>query len=261
MDIIKSNDNPKVKYAVKLKQNAKFRREEGLFFLEGLRLCLDASRVGICTHTVFYTSKFKTEYGPELATLLETTANAYEVGEGVMNKMSDTVTPQGIISLVKIPEAQSLSAADGLFVALDKISDPKNLGAISRSAEALGVKALILSSDSCDPYSPKSLRASMGALLRLPIFIAPDFVSTLQSLKNDGMTVYSSVVDNSACDIRNITTSNKRVLVIGNEANGVSDEVRDITDMLITIPMFGNAESFNASSAASILIWEMQRGR
>ena len=261
MDIIKSVDNKKVKYAVKLRQSAKFRQEEGLFFLEGLRLCFDASRVGISTDTVFYTTAFKNEYSKKLGLLLQNTTNYYEVSESVMNKLTDTVTPQGIISLVKIPKCENVSAMDGLLVALDKISDPKNLGAISRSAEALGAKGLILSPDSCDPYSPKSLRSSMGALLRLPVFIPRDFCEALQSLKNQGATLFSSVVDSTATDIRTITPPDKRLIIIGNEANGVSDTVKSISDQLVTIPMFGNAESFSASSAASILIWEMQRGR
>ena len=260
MDIIKSTDNSKIKYAVKIKLSTKFRVQEGLFFLEGLRLCLDAFRVGISTDTVFYTTKFKNEYEETLSQLLNSCSNAYEVSESVMNKLSDTVTPQGIVSLVKIPKAQNLSVIDGLYVALDRIQDPKNLGAISRTAEALGVEGIILSPDSCDPFSPKSLRASMGALLRLPIYKVADFIGELDRLKQDGMKLFASVVDADATDIRTVETVGGRVLIIGNEANGISNDVREIASELVTIKMLGNAESFNASSAASILIWEMQRG-
>ena len=144
----------------------------------------------------------------------------------------------------------------GRFIGLENLQDPSNLGAIARSCEALGADGILISKGSCDPYSPKSLRASMGTLLRMPVFTLADFSKEIAGL---GLKTYACVVDTDAQNFGDIKFSDGSVLIIGNEANGITDETKSVSDMKITIPMKGNAESLNAAVAASIAMWEMMK--
>ncbi|MBQ3562396.1 MAG: RNA methyltransferase, partial [Clostridia bacterium] len=137
--------------------------------------------------------------------------------------------------------------------------DPSNLGAASRTAEALGFSGIILSSQSVNPYSPKSLRASMGALLRLPIIVTDDFLGTIKEYKNGGFTVSGTVVDTTATPINKVAFGENEIAIIGNEASGMTDGAKALCDRLLTIPMAGRAESLNAGVAAAIVMWEMCR--
>jgi TrmH family RNA methyltransferase len=145
---------------------------------------------------------------------------------------------------------------NGKYVALENINDPSNLGAVSRTAEALGVSGIILSANGCDPYSPKSLRASMGTLLRMPLIVLPDFVN---GIKNSGLKSYACVVDSNAKSITDVDFTEGSVVMIGNEANGLTMEAKEMATEQITIKMTGLAESLNAATAAAISIWEMMK--
>lgn len=258
--IITSRDNPRVKAVVKLTSSARARRESGLFVAEGLRLVLDAALNGYRLPEVYYTEDLKQKHPQELDKVLESAEATYLVADEVMEKLSDTVTPQGVVAVCKIPGYGDLDVTEGLLVALENTANPSNLGAIARSAEAFGVKGIVISSTSCDPYSPKSLRAGMGALLRLPIYIVPNFEEALLKLQKDGMTLYASVVSDEATDITLAPRSKGRVLLIGNEASGLTEHIAALCDRRVTIPMIGRAESLNAATAATVLIWEMQKG-
>ena len=258
--VITSKDNPRVKAVVKLTSSTRARREAGLFVAEGLRLVCDAALNGYCFPEVYYTEDIKLKHPEELSRVLESAENTYLVSEEVMAKLSDTVTPQGVVAVCRTPKVRELAAQNGLLVALENTANPANLGAIARSAEAFGVGGIVISSTSCDPYSPKSLRAGMGALLRLPIYVVPDFREALLQLQKGGMELYASVVTNNATDITKAPKSQGRVLLIGNEAGGLTDETTAICDHKVTIPMIGRAESLNAATAATVLIWEMQKG-
>lgn len=255
---ISSVSNQRVKSAVKLRDNARERRETGLFFLEGLRLCRDAVRNGISAKTVFYTEQFESEHNEAYLEITATANEKFSVSNEVMKKLSDTVNPQGIIILCEIPQF-SKELQNGLYIGLENSADPSNLGAIARSAEAFGAKGILVSATSCDPYSPKSLRAGMGALLRLPIIVCKNFLSEMQALKSSGITLYASVVDKNAKDIREVVPEKTSVLLIGNEASGLTSELIEISER-VTIPMAGRGESLNAAAAATVLIWELSRG-
>ncbi len=139
------------------------------------------------------------------------------------------------------------------------MQDTSNLGAASRTAEALGFSGIILSGESTDPFSPKSLRASMGALLRIPIIRTNDFLSTIADYKNNGFKISGTVVDADATPINTVNFTENEVAIIGNEASGMTNTAKEICDRLITIPMAGRAESLNAGVAAAIVMWEMCR--
>lgn len=254
---VTSRENPIIKLAASLQSSAKARRENGLFVLEGLRICLDAFENNIPFKKLIITQTSKEKYAAEVHTFFEKAEEVYIIPDSLFKKISDTSTPQGIIALAELPFKKDYEIdISGRYIALENIQDPSNLGAVSRTAEALGVTGIILSSDCCDPFSPKSIRASMGTLLRLPIIILHDFSTQISSL---GLKTFGCVVEREAVSIIDAGLSRGCVLIIGNEANGITEATRNACDMLITIPMRGRAESLNAAVAASISMWEMMK--
>ena len=253
--IITSKDNPAVKQAKKLVSNQLARKNENLFVTEGLRLCRDAAQSGGAIHTAFMTPSFAEQNSADAALLQSVAAQVLVVSDGVLQHLTDTQTPQGVLCLCKKPAFSALPQTAGRFVVLENVSDPANVGAIARTAEALGVDGLFLSGG-CDAYHPKALRASMGALLRLPVYEAP-IDQILSHLKGLQVTIYAAVVYDADDTVSNTCFPAACAVVIGNEANGITPDTAAACDTKITIPMAGRAESLNAAAAACILLWEM----
>ena len=256
---ITSRNNEKVKAFAKLRDSARARNTAGLFTLEGARLCFDAFESGCKVQELFYTGSALLRYGEKVKTLIENSLADFEVTDEVAQKLSDTVNTQGVFCTVKMKgKSEEAPIPPKKYIALDGIQNPDNLGAISRTAEALGVDALIVGGG-CDIYNPKALRASMGSLLRLPVISSPSLLPILTEARKNGLKIFSTVPGNSSVDITGVDFSRGAVTVIGNEGNGVSSEVKDFSDELITIPMGGKAESLNAFAAAAITMWEMMK--
>ena len=207
---------------------------------------------------MFYTSSVAKSDAELIQNLKQRAEFCDEVSDTVFAKMSDTCSPQGILLSVAF-KGQIEVPVGGRFLAFEKVQDPSNLGAASRTAEALGFAGIILSAKSADPYSPKSLRASMGALLRLPILVTNDFLATLTEYRSCGFKVSGTVVEPSATHINKVNFGENEIAVIGNEASGMTDSAKSVCDRLVTIPMAGRAESLNAGAAAAIVMWEMCR--
>ena len=254
--VITSKDNPLIKLVCGLQSSAKTRKNEGLFVLEGLRICDDACDNSIKFDKLIISKTAKEKYSNDLLKFYKNAVEIFEIPDSLFQKISDTSSPQGVIAVVKIPSLSPEILKNGRYIALENLNDPSNLGAISRTAEALGVSGIILSKDSVDPYAPKSLRASMGTLLRMPVIILDDFVN---DIKASGLSVYACVVDSCARPITDVSFSDGSILLIGNEANGLTFSAKEMADERITIPMRGNAESFNAATAAAISMWEMMK--
>ena len=253
---ITSKDNPNIKEILSLQKSSKYRREQGLFVLEGRRLCLDAVENNFTPEKVFISSSAKEKYQCIIDDF-SLCKEVYEVADSLFSKFSDTVNPQGILCIFKMPDVSVDNInTTGKYIALENIQDPSNLGAISRTAEAFGIDGIIITKGSCDPYSSKSLRASMGALLRLPVYETDDLFYLFNE-KN--LTSYASVVSGNVKSINELSFKEGCVAIIGNEANGICNESLKKSDFLFTIPMSGKAESLNAAVAASIIIWEMTR--
>ena len=141
---------------------------------------------------------------------------------------------------------------------LEDVSNPSNFGAVVRTAEAVGLDGVIVCGG-CDIYNPKSQRAAMGSLFRLNVVVTENLPEYLTQLRSEGMKVYSGVPDSDAVKITEVDMNGGVVCVIGNEGNGITQETKEASTLLVTIPMKGRAESLNAAAAASILIWEMMR--
>ena len=254
---ISSRDNPVIKQINALKSSADKRKKEGLFAIEGLRQCEDAFDNNVHIVRLIVTKEAYLKHTDIISKFSEKSDICNIVQSSLMDKISDTKSPQGIIMIVRIPEKfDDIKSGEKRYIALENIQDPSNLGAITRTAEALGFGGIILSSGGCDPYNPKALRASMGTLLRMPLFITDD-IADFCLLK--GLNLVACVVDNTAEDIKNHKFSKSDVVLIGNEANGIKDETLKKCKTKVTIKMTGSAESLNAAAAAAIAMWESIR--
>lgn len=256
--VIQSRTNAKIKDGCRLTASAKYRREQGLFTLEGLRLCADAAQSGCQVQTLFLTADAEEKGGERLKILLKNAQKIYTVTEEVAEKLSDTVSSQGVFAILQmLPETALSIQKGGKYVVLDTVQNPQNLGAIARTAEAFGVNGLIVGGG-CDRYNPKALRASMGSLLRLPVFETEDLAATVREI---GKTVptFAAVPDCTAESICAQDFSGGAAAIIGNEGNGVREAVLSAAQKRVTIPMRGNAESLNAAAAATVTVWEMMK--
>jgi TrmH family RNA methyltransferase len=242
--IITSTDNENIKLYKKLAGSAKYRRESGLFTLEGLRLISDAD---IAFHTVFYTAA-----NAENASKIRA-ERAFEISETLSERISDTKTPQGIFAVAEILHREI--NVGGKVLVLHSLRDPGNLGTIIRTADALGISD-IFAVDCADIYSPKTARSAMGALFRVNVEKSDE--STVFA-KLAGYETFASVLSDYAEPLGSFDFPEKSAIFIGNEANGLPENVIKNCTRRVTIKMRGNAESLNAAAAASILIYELSK--
>ena len=246
---ITSKENPQVKLAVRLRESASARREHSLFFLEGWRLCVDALESGYAPEALFVTEAAREKYpiAHENITL---------ISESVAQKLAGTQSPQGVFGVFRAPAGANAPARpQHKIIALENLQDPANLGAIARTAEALGLHGLVVSGG-CDVYHPKALRASMGALLRLDITQVDDLPAFLRESK---LPSFAAVPDSQALLLPDCDFSDGAIVAIGNEGSGLSEEAIAACEQRLTIPMRGKSESLNAAAAAAIIMWELTK--
>lgn len=254
--MITSRDNDIVKDAVKLLGSSRYRRKTSRFVCEGLRLCGDAVISGVRPSVLMYTDEASKKYGDKFYRILANSQRSFEISSELYKKISDTVQPQGIMCIFDIPDRSFDVKPGGKYAALENIQDPSNMGTILRTAEALGIDGVILSSDCCDIYSPKTLRGSMGAVFRLPVLICDDLPIFISELNNRGISTYAST-PHDADSIRDVDFSGGGVMLIGNEGNGLSEDAINACSCRVRIPMRGRAESLNAAAAAAILLYSL----
>ncbi|MGN0528382.1 MAG: TrmH family RNA methyltransferase [Eubacterium sp.] len=257
MEEITGKNNRIIKDTKKLFSSSKARRENNSFVLEGARLCFDVLNSFYKVNYVLITENAYNKYRSDANLLIERADSAYFISEDNAQRLSDTVACQGVFAVCSMnTEAPQINGKK--YIALDNVQDPSNMGNIIRTAEALGIDGII-TFNCCDIYNPKVLRASMGSVLRCGIIDTDNLEDFLINMKDGGFALYSTVPDSKATKITEIDFSEKTVCVIGNEANGVEENIKNISNSLITIPMLGRAESLNAATAAALTMWEMLR--
>lgn len=254
--IITAKNNPKIKDIKALLTSSKERKNSGLFVLEGVRLCCDAVKSNCKIVSVFCTENCAQRYADNIEELKAACIDFYLVSEDVLKSISDTVTPQGVVCTVEMKQNDFEYECGKRYIALDTIQNPDNLGAISRTAEAFGIDGMVIFGG-CDIYNPKALRASMGALFRLPVRVCKSLEEEIALCKKVDIQSFATVPDRDANDITKTDFSKGALCIIGNEGNGVSKDIIDACDQKITIKMQGRAESLNAAAAASITMWEL----
>ena len=229
------------------------------FIIEGLKLIKEAieenaniKQIVICDNYQ-NTGVIPTELMYEIA--------KYEcvyVTDKVFNSISDVNSPQGILAIIEINDKEKeIDYSQDIIVALDDIQDPGNLGTILRTVDSIGLNQILVSKGTADCYNPKVVRSTMGAIFRVKIIECEDLEKTLKEIKKHKfkLVVTSLQTENSLYDI----DFNKKVIIIGNEANGVEAKIQEISDEKIKIPMLGKTESLNAAVATSIVLYEYVR--
>ncbi len=259
MEKITGKNNDIIKNVKKLLSSSKHRREQNLFVLEGARLVFDVLNSFYEVSCLLVTQSAYDKYKEQADKMAEISRRSFIISQEISEKLSDTKNPQGIFAVCPVKKNDEfLPKSGGKYIALDNIQDPGNLGTIVRTAEALGIDGII-AGGGCDIYNPKALRAAMGSMLRMNVFQYENLYDIIPDMKESGLKVYASTPDDKALSVTDVDFSSGGVCVIGNEANGVSDNVKELCDRLITIKMTGRAESLNASAAASVIMWEMLR--
>lgn len=252
--MITSRKNENIKKVLQLKKR-NIRHREKLILLEGDRLVLDALQHGLKLETVFVSENYDTSKILDIPYVTVSTE--------VFSEMSETLTPQGIIAVAKEPDPVELISVlkkrVPILFFLDRIQDPGNLGAIIRSADAFGIPALILNRGTVDPYNSKVIRATMGSLFRTPLIFAEDGKRALMTCRMHGYTVIGTVVS-GGMELNKVDFSKPKVIIIGNEANGVENSLLSLCDERMTICMKGNAESLNAAVATSVIMYVASLG-
>ena len=261
MERLTAKTNEKIKAAVSVRDSAKVRREQHLFFLEGARLCGDAAENSVEIVRSFFTSQALNKYASQTEKIIAKSKECYLITDELAMKLSDTQNSQGVFCVCKEAEKQADTdkiRPDGKYILLENVQDPSNLGAISRTAEAIGIDGMIVCGG-CDIYNPKALRASMGSALRLNILNCSDAVELIENMNRIGIKTLASTPQKDSVVITDVDMNGGVCCVVGNEGNGITPETMSACTCKVTIPMRGRAESLNASTAAAILIWEMMR--
>ena len=246
--MITSKSNPQLKKVRQLIESAKARNEQGLFVIEGMRLVSEAPEELV--ECIYVSERMEQDAAQIMA------KGRYEiVSDDIFRSLSDTVNPQGVLAVVRKPRfGLDRVLGRSLYVILDDIRDPGNLGTIVRTAEAAGA-AVIMSRACVDIFNPKVIRSTMGSIFRVPFAIC-DKVEVVKTLQSQGVTVCAAVLDGSV-PYREAPYTQANAFVIGNEANGVSPEVYTISDVRVRIPMNGKVESLNAAISAAVLLYNM----
>lgn len=254
---ITSSKNPLVK-EVKSLYRKKGREKLQLFLIEGIKIIEEAVENNYPIKNIIYTDSLRENpEGENLFNKIKLWKELVYVSESLFKEISDTENPQGILATAELnfrhmDEVYKLEKKALLL--LDGVQDPGNMGTIIRSADAFSIDGIIIREGSVDPYNPKVIRATMGSIFRVPLYFI-NGTEELKSLRALNIKIYSTslegsipIYDNDFCE--------DFILSIGNESQGVSKELLDLSDKLIKIPMTGKAESLNAGVAASIIMYE-----
>jgi TrmH family RNA methyltransferase len=261
--LITSRDNSLLRQARAVRDG----KIKELIFVEGLRLCEEALRSSLPLEAVIFSNEIarKPKVAPIIAELVNAANRAAEVSEKLLESISFTKTPQGVVVLAQRPESSSslLLSKDErlpLLVVMHEINNPVNVGAIIRTAEGAGATGAITTSNTSDPFSPKSLRGAMGSAFRLPIWHGPVFEEVIEWC--DSHKIHTVCADaSSTTSFTELDWIKPRALILGRESTGLSEEEMRAAEHSVRIPMQGSVESLNVAVAAGVLLYEAARQR
>ena len=260
MQVITSKDNELVKEIKKLKEK-KYRDAYGKYIIEGIKLVGEAIQEKADIECVIICEDCMKEEILDKKLMYEVAnLNFLYVNSKVFQTITDVSNPQGILAVIKRPEKTcKINYNEDIIIVLDGIQDPGNLGTILRTVDSANLKQIVVSNETADAFNSKVVRSTMGAIFRVNIVKSNDLINDLANMKKHGFNVVvtSLNTNDSVYDIDYM----KKVIVIGNEANGVSKEIQEIADNKVKIPMLGKTESLNASVAAGIMIYEYVRAK
>jgi TrmH family RNA methyltransferase len=250
MNEITSRKNPLVVHLKKLGADGDYRRARGEFLCDGEKLLKEARGNGAEITAVLFSGT-----APEG---LPGSVPVYSVPHDIIESVSPLKTPQDILFSCRMPDSSRALSAGGFHLILEGIQDPGNVGTVLRTAGAFNAGSVILTGGCADPYHPKTVRATMGAIFRQPVVSAS--LSDIMALKNAGLRIYGAALCPESRDVRDVTFHHAAV-AIGSEGRGLSKELLSLCDEKIIIPMSPKCESLNAAVAASIIMWEAAKKR
>lgn len=246
--IITSKDNEIIKNIKKLKEK-KYRLNS--YIVEGIKMVKEAISENQEIELIAIREDFKVDFDTKNIKIVT-------ISNKIFNDISDVKTPQGILAVIKKNQNNQIETNSDYILVLDSLQDPGNMGTIIRTADSANINQIIINKTTVDPYSSKVIRSTMGAIYRTNIIEVEDLKATLKEMKSKGFQIITTDLK-ATQSIYDINYNNKTVVVIGNEANGVSQEILQTADKKVIIPMLGKTESLNASIAASIMIYEYVR--
>lgn len=265
--MLAGKNNPRVKYVRRLTRR-KYRDQEGKFIVEGVRFVEEAAGARWPLEMVLYSPKLsENPRGAHLLGLLDRQGvPMLAVEDQLLAQLTDTESPQGVLAVAPVPRHQPATSAAwnnpacDLLVLVDGIRDPGNLGTMIRSADAAGAQGLFITRGTVDPYNAKTLRSTMGSIFRVPIVMIRELDGFLAFLKSGGWKLVAGDLAAGRMLYHSDLTG-RVVMVVGGEAYGITEAVRQGVDEKVLIPMPGGAESLNAGVALGIMLYEVVRQR
>ena len=245
--------NEAVKSVAKLSSSKKARDDARAFVAEGRKLVDEALRGGCELLELFVLNEACDAYRELFPSV---SGNVYAVTRPIMNKITESKTPQDITAVFAY-KSYGFDASGSRYLCLERVQEPGNAGALIRSAAAFGFDGVVLSADCADMYSVKALRGSMGAVFRLPVYVADDLRSFVRDMRQNGFKAYAAALRDDSVSLENAEFSEKLLLLIGNEGNGLEDATVAECDEVVRIPMAKGTESLNAAVAGGVLMWEV----
>lgn len=252
MIFIESKENSLYKETKKLKER-KARDKKGKYIIEGFRLIEEAFRANLNIEYIFVNDEENKRIQEYLGKYLNENIKVYGLKDNLIKELCSTEKPQGVVAVVKM-NAVNLNLQGNFYLLCDKLQDPGNLGTIIRSAVAFNVDTIILSKDTVDLYNPKVVRSTQGMNFHINI-IRRDLEHEINTLKEKGYTVYSTDVINGK-NIKNVKVNGKYAIIMGNEGNGVRENIKNLSDEKLYIKMSNDCESLNVGVATSIILYE-----
>ncbi len=260
--MIESGTNAQYKKIQKLMKQSRARRQEGVFVVEGWKMVKEALERRLVLH-LYISEREEKRYREEIAPLCGRDVLTDWMRDSLFEQLSDTVSPQGILGIVKMPAYERekiVNASEVRLLCLENIQDPGNLGTMFRTAEGAGMTGVLLNKGCVDLFNPKVVRSTMGALFRMPFYQCNDLKKEMRCLQAAGIRFYAAHLQGME-DYTEKEYKNNLGILIGNEANGLSEEVSGQADCLVKIPMEGELESLNAAVSAALLMYEVKRKR
>ena len=258
MQVITSKDNEIIKNIRKLNEK-KYRDIENKYIIEGIKLIEEAILENANIDTIVICEDCINNDSIEAKLMYEIAKNnCIYVSEKVFGVLTQVSTPQGILAVInKKSNSSNIDYSQDVIVALDDLQDPGNLGTILRTLDSVGLNQIIITKNTADVYNPKVVRSTMGAIFRINIVQTQDLPKMLSEIKKHKFKIIATSLQTKSSIYD--TDYNKKVIVIGNEANGVSEKVFKEADEKVKIPMIGKTESLNAGVATSIILYEYVR--
>ncbi|GAB6091873.1 TrmH family RNA methyltransferase [Furfurilactobacillus curtus] len=255
MEKIESLQNGRVKNWKKL-ATKKGREQSGTYLLDGWHLVKEAMAAQATVKTVMGTAAAWREYGD----LMPRDLNALEISPEIAKTISDTVTPQGIFAEVAVPEAATAlpDVVHGAWLFLDAVQDPGNIGTMVRTADAAGFAGVVFGRGTADQFAPKVVRAMQGSQFHIQL-VTEDLYAALRYFKRSGLAVYGTKLDPTAVNFREVQSGADFGLIMGNEGNGMADQLGTLTKANLYIPILGQAESLNVAVAAGVLMFQLKQ--